>query len=131
MYLITILLVVTGLILAPSHYGVVAVGDFYRFTILTAPHTLIKVIVGKLKNFTGISNDVGYYSDGFWIPYNATKGRYNVTIHAEKDGMKADEKLFLHIVSRIPNDSPSTVNPLTDNEDDNKDKDHKDKKKKK
>ena len=127
MYLITILLVVTGLILTPSHYEVVAVGDFYRFTILTAPHTQIKVIVEKFKNFTGTSNDWGYYSDGLWIPYNMTKGRYNVTIHAEKDGLKADEKLFLHIVSRIPNDSPI----ITDNEDDQNDKDHKDKKKKK
>ena len=128
MYLITAILVVTGLILTPSHYGVVAVGDFYRFTILTAPHAQIKVIVDKFKNFTGVSNDTGYYSDGFWIPYNSTKGRYNVTIHMEKDGMKADEKLFLHIVSRISNDSPA----ITDNEeDDHKNKDNKDKKKKK
>ncbi|HSD04359.1 MAG TPA: hypothetical protein VLB45_01225 [Nitrosopumilaceae archaeon] len=55
-----------------------------------------------IKQFNGVTGELGYYNDGFVIPYDLTASSYFVIINATKDGYSSDsDQFWLHILELI------------------------------
>lgn len=60
---------------------------------------------GKIvKSFEGLTDNHGYFSDGYRLPDNFKRGTYKVVVTAEKDGSLDTDELILHV---------DEYNPLT------------------
>lgn len=56
-----------------------------------------------VRSFSGLTNNFGYFSDGFFVPSNFRVGTYTTQIMAEKDGALSDAELMFHVME-LPDD---------------------------
>ena len=105
--------------LVTRHYGVVEIQYNYRITtkvydaeknptsnfdqnygFVSGVKIIAKILDSNnnvVKSFEGITDNHGYFSDGFRIPDNFKPGTYKVIVTAQKDGLSDNDELILHV----------------------------------
>lgn len=111
--------VIKKLNLITKHYSVVEIQQNYRITMkvydaeknptsnfdqnygfVSGVKIIAKILDSNsnvVKSFEGVTDNHGYFSDGFRIPDNFKPGTYKVIVTAEKDGLSDSGELILHV----------------------------------